>query len=66
MSEAFLKINKTYEISNIPNYGNSLDDIIKRVEQVRQETDQLLQIVLNENKNLIIKQNKKEELEDEI
>jgi hypothetical protein len=65
MSEAYLKINNTYEISNIPNGGNIIDEIIKRVEQVRKETDEYLQKVLDENKNLIIKQNKKDEIDDE-
>jgi hypothetical protein len=66
MSEAFIKINNTHEISNIPNTGNSIDEILKRVEQVRQETDKFLQKVLDENTVLIkIKKDEKEEIEEE-
>jgi hypothetical protein len=66
MSEAYIKINDFHEISNITNTGNNINEILKRVEQVRQETDQFLQKVLEENTILIkIKKDEKEEIEDE-
>ncbi len=65
MSEATIKINMNQTIVSLERDQNNYDDITKRIEIIKQETDSFLQNVLDHNKSIIIKQ-KKEEIDEEI